>query len=103
MIGAMNVTPVTVVATLRARPGQEAAVREALLALVPITRHEPGCLNYDLHQSPDHPGHFLFHETWETKQHLDLHLARPHIQEVLARADELFAEAPAIALWRRIL
>ena len=54
----------TVVAIMEAKPGQEVALRQVLLGLVPVTRQEPGCLNYDLHQAADDPGRFLFHENW---------------------------------------
>lgn len=94
--------PLTVVALIKAKPGKEAALREALLALVPITRQEPGCLTYDLHIATDQPGHFYFHENWTSRRHLDDHLARPHLQALAARADELFAEPPAITTWERI-
>jgi len=41
----------TVVAALQARSGKEAALREALVKLLVLTRGEEGCLNYDLHES----------------------------------------------------
>ncbi len=98
----MNSKTVTVVARLKAKPGQEEILRQELLALIPITRAEPGCVNYDLHQAADDPTLFLFHENWTSKQHLDDHLARPHLTALLAKADELFGEAPQITLWERI-
>lgn len=98
----MNAAPLTVVVALKAKPGREAEVRQVLLALIAPTRQEPGCLNYDLHQAVGDPATFLFHENWTSKQHLDDHLARPHLQALLARADELFAEPPQIALWEKI-
>ena len=92
----------TVVATIKAKPGKEAALRQELLALIPTTRQEPGCINYDLHRAVDNPAHFLFHENWTSKQHLDDHLARPHLQAFLAKAPELVAEPPQITLWEKI-
>jgi quinol monooxygenase YgiN len=47
---------VTVIAYHRAKPGKEHALREALLAVCDPTRAEKGCINYDLHDSPDEPG-----------------------------------------------
>lgn len=98
----MNAKSLTVVATMKARPGMETALRRELLALIPTTRQEPGCLNYDLHQAVDHPASFLFHENWTSKQHLDDHLARPHLQAFLGKAGELLAEPPQITLWEKI-
>ena len=98
----MHSTPLTVVATLNAKPGQEAALKRELLALIPTTLQEPGCLNYHLHVSVDAPGRFLFHERWTSRRHLDDHLARPHLAALLAKAGELLAEPPQITLWERL-
>jgi quinol monooxygenase YgiN len=98
----MNNHPITVVARLKAGPGKEGTLRQELLALIPPTRQEPGCLNYDLHQAADDPACFLFHENWTSKQHLDDHLARPHLQAFLAKAGALLAEPPQITLWKKI-
>jgi Antibiotic biosynthesis monooxygenase len=59
---------VTVIAYHRAKPGQEQALRDALLAVCAPTRAEKGCLNYDLHVSPDDPGMLVFHENWESRR-----------------------------------
>ena len=98
----MNAKSVTVVATMKAKPGQEAALRQELLSLIPTTHQEPGCLNYDLHQAADDPARFLFHENWTSKKHLDDHPARPHLQAFLAKAGSLLAEPPQITLWQKI-
>jgi quinol monooxygenase YgiN len=92
----------TVVATLRARPGKEKEAREALLALVEPTRGESACVQYDLHQSLEHPGEFVFYEKWLSKETLDQHLATPHLSALKARVDELFSEPPDIRLYSRI-
>jgi quinol monooxygenase YgiN len=93
---------VTVVATFQARPGKEAELRAALMGLVGPTRLEAGCLNYDLHQSPDNPARFMFHENWVSKALLDVHLQSKHIKALLPRVDELCVAFPEIAIWKRI-
>jgi quinol monooxygenase YgiN len=93
---------VTVVATFEARPGKETELRNALVGLVAPTRKENGCLNYDLHISPENAARFLFHENWTTKAALDAHLQAPHVQALLPRVDELCKEPPAIVIWDRI-
>lgn len=93
----------TVIAILKAKPGKETALREELTALVPITCQEPGCINYDLHVSTENPGHFMFHENWASKQHLDDHLARPHLTALAAKGEQLFAEPPQITQWERLM
>lgn len=79
----------TVIASMRAKPGQERQLREALEALIEPTRREAGYVNYDLHQSVSDPGLFYFYENWESGEHLDAHLAAPHLQQFSSRLDEL--------------
>lgn len=92
---------VTVVATFQARPGKEAELRRALIGLVGPTREEAGCLNYDLHQSPDDPAKFMFHENWTSKASLDAHLQSAHLKALLPQVDDLCVAFPAITLWER--
>ena len=92
----------TVVATFQARPGKEKALREALAGLLAPTHQEAGCLNYDLHVSPEDPSKFFFHENWTSKAALDAHLQAPHLKALLPRVDELCAAHPEITLWERI-
>jgi quinol monooxygenase YgiN len=98
----MNTKAVIVVATFQAKPGKEAELKKALISLVAPTHKEAGCINYDLHISPEDAGKFLFHESWTTKAHLDAHLANTHIQELLPRVDELCVAMPEIKIWEKI-
>jgi quinol monooxygenase YgiN len=98
----MNAKTVTVVATFEAKPGREAELKNALIGLLAPTRQEPGCLNYDLHQSPDEPGKFLFHENWTSRELLDAHLKSPHIAALLPCVDALCVAFPEIKIWGKI-
>jgi quinol monooxygenase YgiN len=98
----MSAKTITVVAAFQARPGKETELKTALLGLVAPTRKEAGCLNYDLHISPEDPAKFLFHENWTTKAHLDAHLKSAHIQVLLPRVDELCVAFPEIKIWEKI-
>jgi len=62
-----------VVATVVAKEEWRQQLCEALLALVPVAQREPGFVRYDLHESKEHPGTFLFYEIWEDEGSLDLH------------------------------
>lgn len=97
-----SATTLTVTATLHAKPGNEARVREELLSLIQASRADKGCVNYDLHQSAEDPTVFLFHENWTSKTELDAHLAKPDLQAVLGRVVPLLAEPPQIRLWNMI-
>lgn len=70
---------ITVVATVKAKAGHEEKVKKALLELTEATHHEPGCQKYDLHQSIESRGTFVFLETWASVEALDAHMKTPHI------------------------
>lgn len=93
---------VTVIAYHRAKPGKEQALKDALLSLCAPTRKEKGCINYDLHVSPDDPAILVFHENWVSKADLDVHLQSPHINAFRRIAPDLLAEPPNITLWSRL-
>lgn len=71
---------VILVAMVKAKPGQEEAVKKALLSLVKPTRQEPGCLCYNLHQSKSDRTQFMFYEQWASKAALDAHGKTPHMK-----------------------
>ena len=50
----------TIVANIKAKAEQIDLVKAELEKLIDITRAEPGCINYDLHQGNENPAHFLF-------------------------------------------
>ena len=93
---------VTVFALVKAKPGMEETAKQELLALVEPTRSEEGCINYDLHQSLDHAGHFRFYENWTSKELLDRHLQSAHVKQFIAKMDRLLAEPPEITLWEKL-
>lgn len=71
---------VILTAIVKAKPGQEQAVKEALMSMVQPTRKEPGCLCYNLHQSKSDPTQFMFYEQWASKKALDAHGETPHMK-----------------------
>jgi quinol monooxygenase YgiN len=89
----------TVVAYIKAKPGQAEAVQEALMALIEPTRNEPACINYDLHRSNTDPDLFMFYENWRSKEDLDAHLETPHLTAFKAKAGELLAEPLKVELF----
>ncbi len=82
-----------VVATIPAKPGSEAVVRDALIALAAATRDESGCVAYDLFESASTPGTFVTLEVWSGQADLDAHMQSPHIAAALgATAEHLGGE-----------
>lgn len=93
---------VSVVARVHARRGMEREVRRACLALVAPSRAEPGCINYDLHQSEDDPGLFMFYENWESREDLERHLETAHAHAFDETTTGMLAEEEEITFWEMI-
>jgi quinol monooxygenase YgiN len=85
----MSHQQVTLIATLRAKPGFERRLGELLLPMVEPSRAEPGCLNYDVHQSDRDPAVWVIYENWRSRADLDAHFQLPHFLK-------LAAELPAV-------
>ncbi len=83
----------TVIAHVRAKPGKQQELRDALIALVEPTRAEQGFVNYDLHQGTEDPDLFYLYENWDSAELLDAHLAAPHLVEFAGRVDDLVDDA----------
>jgi len=98
----MTDTKVHVVARVQAKPGQEAAVRDMLRAIVEPVRRERGCLRYELIQARDTPTAFVFVEEWENDSLLDAHLAGPIIQGALPRLMPLLVAPPDIVRYQPV-
>ena len=80
---------VTLIVTLRAKEGQNLLLEAELRALVAPTRKEEGCLQYDLHAAADHPGSYLLHEVWASRDDHGAHTRTPHFLRWNARKDAL--------------
>ncbi|MCE0915848.1 putative quinol monooxygenase [Pseudomonas sp. NMI760_13] len=84
--------PLVSLAILKAKPGQAASLKAALLALIEPTRAEPGNRDYMLFERSDEPGTFYMREAFDHQQALDSHLATGHFQRFAEQADLLLAE-----------
>ncbi len=89
LISQENHMPLTVIASLKAKPGQEAALFAELSALVAPTRAEAGCILYEMHRSHENPGWFIFNELWESRPIWEAHMATPHLVAFSAKQDAL--------------
>ncbi len=90
------------IAHLVPRPGQEAALAEAMAAIIPQVVKEPGCLAYVAYESCDAPGTIVMIETWADEAALAAHGKAPAINSLAARFDELLAEPLRLERLRRL-
>ncbi|HDK6718615.1 TPA: antibiotic biosynthesis monooxygenase [Klebsiella quasipneumoniae] len=83
---------ITLLAVLKAKPGQTDALRQALQGLLQPTRQEPGNLDYALFQLRDAPDTFYMREAWRGQDALDAHVEMPYFQAFVAQMESLLAE-----------
>ena len=82
----------TIVANITAKADKIALVKTELEKLIDITRAEKGCVQYDLHQDNDNPAHFLFYESWESRDLWQTHMGAQHLQDYVAATDGAVVE-----------
>lgn len=86
---------VTVVATMRVKPGEEQRALEILRGVIQASHTEDGCVKYTLHRSSNEPGAFCIVEKWRSQADLDAHFKQPHMAPI-AEALKLLAEPPQV-------
>ncbi|MBT2160537.1 putative quinol monooxygenase [Zobellia barbeyronii] len=77
----------TIVAKILVKEEKRDFVLAELLKLIPITRAEKGCINYDLHQDNENPNLFLFLENWESRELWQEHMGNAHLAEYMKATD----------------
>ena len=73
-------TPLTIIAKLKAKPGKEQEVYDACHRLLAPTHAEEGCINYDMHRSSEDPAVIIFYENWTTRELWDAHMQSAHLK-----------------------
>lgn len=98
----MSGEPLTLTATIHVREGSEEQFLAAASAVIPPTRTEPGCIEYQLHRHDQHPGTFSFYEIWRTDEDLDHHMETPHIAVFIAAIEPILASEITLERWRAV-
>ena len=87
---------ITIVARLTAKQGSEKQLEEALRAMIPKVREEPGALAYVLHRSVKNPALFVFYEVYTDQAALEHHSKTPHMAELQSKLPALLDSRPTI-------
>ncbi|MDB9894729.1 antibiotic biosynthesis monooxygenase [Reinekea forsetii] len=85
-------TQLTIVANIYANLDQIPLVQSELEKLIAITLGEPGCIRYELHRDNTDPAHFMFYETWATRELWQSHMNRPHLAAYMQATDGAVSE-----------
>ncbi|MEI7857451.1 MAG: putative quinol monooxygenase [Methanomicrobiales archaeon] len=72
---------------------------EQVERIIPLVRAEPGCTRYELHANVFEEGLFIFCEEWESQEHLDVHIATPHMQEHFLKCAEWMAAPTELTIY----
>ncbi len=82
---------ITLLATIFAKPTAADRLGELLLQLAAASRAEPGCINYDVHQSTRDPSQWIVYENWQSQQALDSHASADHYKQFGRATQDLLA------------
>lgn len=63
----------------KTRPERAEAFEALFRAYVEPSRAEPGCIEYHMLRDLEDPSLFIFYEVWQSRAHLDVHSALPHM------------------------
>jgi quinol monooxygenase YgiN len=78
-----------VFARFHARPGNEAAVADAMRECLAPTREEPGCFRIHHFRSVRDPRLFYIHSVWRDEAAFEDHARLPHTVRFLERVEPL--------------
>ena len=91
-----------VVARHFAKPDKVALVRDILVSLIPLSRAEPGCLQYELFQNTTESTDFTFIETFASEDALAVHAAAPYVVNLGAQLSGLIAQTSDVRVYRPV-
>jgi quinol monooxygenase YgiN len=73
-------TQLTIIATLKSKPGAEEHLYQELRRVIPPTMAEAGCLMFNLHRSLDDPCLFMLYENWSDRAVWEAHMQMEYIK-----------------------
>jgi quinol monooxygenase YgiN len=79
----------TLVAFLKAKPGQGEELGRRLLSLYENARAEEGNINYDLHQSNEDPDIWMLYENWRGPADLEAHFKLSYMKQFVSVLGEV--------------
>lgn len=92
--------PITVIATLTAKPDSVDAVRDACKQAIEAVHNEPGCDLYSLHESDNT---FVFVEQWADGDALQAHSAAPAVATLFGTVGEHLDGRPDVKMLQPVV
>ena len=95
-----NAGQIAVTTTLHAKPGEEKALMDVLIAFAAVVlREEAGCARYEPVRSKHEPTRFLVLERYRDEQALVDHANAAHFAEALPALMKCLASPPDVAIF----
>ncbi len=97
-------------AIVKVKPGNEKLAKDEMLKLVPLTRREPGCIQYDMHVNvgtepndymKENPRLYMFYEIWRSREDWDLHMNMPYLKAWFDMSKDV-CEGIDITIWEML-
>lgn len=92
-----------VVAEIKAKLGQAAAMEKALEEMVAKVDKEAGTLVYTLHRSQKDPSVFMFYEKYADMEAFALHGKTPYFKELMKTTAPMMDGAPQIDTYDEVV
>jgi len=93
---------IVVIATFKAKAGQEKELEDALTSIVPKVQEEEGTVMYTINKSKADPGQFLFYEKYKDKAALELHSSTPYFKAFAGQIGPYLEGSPDIKIYKDI-
>ncbi|HAT55591.1 MAG TPA: hypothetical protein DCW31_10235 [Lactobacillus sp.] len=97
-----NTTMITINATVYVKDDKISNYGELAQTLIAGTHNEPGNLRYDMYQSTERPGEFVFIEQYANQAALDAHHVATHFTSFLKRVEPLMAKEMTVVVFREM-
>jgi quinol monooxygenase YgiN len=101
-LGRREVMEQDVFVRLRAREGEEKAVKEALLEVMGPSREEAGCVSFQVFRGMRDRRLFYIHSQWADEAAFQTHAELPHTKKFLERVDALLEVAREVTRTEKI-
>lgn len=89
---------IIVLAEARALPEHADALAQLLAKAAQASRSDDGCIDYRFYRDTEDPTKFSSVEKWESRAHLDAHMASANVQELLKALPGKVAAEPVITV-----
>ncbi len=89
---------ILVIAQASVRPDRADDVARMLAQVAETSRTEDGCVDYRSLRDLEDGTRFSSIEQWESRGHLDTHMATPHVGELMAALPDLVTGPPVITV-----